>query len=132
MKTAAVYLDRVLPAIDLVAERFVTLVIGAPDPAAPVPTAPGWTVRDVAAHLATVAVRYSDGPEGRGTWTPTPVELPALNDLQLKMLVGGNSLEDLSTRLRQELATVAAQVLGYGSAPPSFRFHGQQPIRADV
>jgi hypothetical protein len=27
---------------------------------------------------------------------------------------------------------VVAQVLGYGSAPPSFRFHGQQPIRADV
>ena len=27
---------------------------------------------------------------------------------------------------------VAAQIRGYGSAPPSYRFHGQEPIRADI
>jgi hypothetical protein len=45
------YLDRVLPAIDAVADRFVTLATGAPDPAVRVPASPAWTVRDVAAHL---------------------------------------------------------------------------------
>jgi uncharacterized protein (TIGR03083 family) len=124
-------LDRVLPAIDSVAERLTTLLFAVADPTVPVPTSPGWTVHDVAAHLVTVAVRYADGPEGRGTWTPTPAELPALNDVQLRTR-GDSTLEELSTQLRHELATVAAQIRGYGSAPPSFRFHGQEPIRSDV
>jgi len=130
-QTATPYLDQVLPAIDSVAERLTTLLATVVDPALPVPALPGWSVHDVAAHLVTVAVRYADGPEGRGTWTPTWVELPALNDLQLQGL-GSTPLEELSCELRHELTTLAAQIRGYGSAPPSYRFHGQQPIRADV
>src|ERR671930_367691 len=87
------YLDRVLPAIDAVAARFVTLASGAPDPAVRVPASPAWTVRDVAAHLATVVVRYADGPEGRGAWTPTPVELAGLNHGQLQQLAGATADE---------------------------------------
>jgi mycothiol maleylpyruvate isomerase-like protein len=76
MQTTTSYLDRVVPAIDLVADRFVTMVTGAPDPTVRVPSTPAWTVRDVAAHLATVTVRCADGPEGRGVWTRTPMDLP--------------------------------------------------------
>jgi uncharacterized protein (TIGR03083 family) len=130
-QTSTPYLDQVLPAIESVAKRLANLLCSVVDPALPVPGSPGWSVQDVAAHLVTVAVRYSDGPEGRGTWVPTPGQLPALNDLQLDELAS-TPLGELSTQLCQELTTVAAQVRGYGSAPPSFRFHGQEPIRADV
>ena len=82
-QTSTPYLDQVLPAIDSVAERLTTLLSDVVYPDLPVAALPGWSVQDVAAHLVTVAVRYADGPEGRGTWTPTWVELPALNDLQL-------------------------------------------------
>ena len=130
-QTSTPYLDQVLMAIDSVAQRLTTLLSDVVDPGLPVRASPGWSIQDVAAHLVTVAVRYSDGPEGRGTWTPTWVELPALNDLQLEK-VGGTSLEELSTQLRADLTMVAAQIRGYGSAPPSYRFHGQEPIRADI
>ena len=130
-QTSTPFLDQVLPAIDSVAARITTLLSGVVDPAVVVPASPGWTVHDVAAHLVTVVGRYSDGPEGRGTWTPTPVELPALNDVQLATL-GDSTVEELSTQLHHELTRLAAQIRGYGNAPPSFRFHGQEPIRADV
>jgi len=125
------YLDRVLPAIDLAADRFVTLVTGTPDPAMPVPTAPGWTVRDVAAHLVTVTVRYADGPEGRGVWTKTPIDLPALNHDQIAAL-GTVTVGELAARLRQELTEVRGQIQGYGNATPSFRFHGGERVHADI
>ena len=131
MHTATSYLDRVLPAIDHVASRFAALVTTAPHPATSVPNTPGWTVRDTAAHLATVVVRYADGPKGRGTWTSTPLELPALNHDQMQAL-GAAAAGDLAARLCQELATLQAQIRGYGSRLPSFRFHGGQPVRADI
>jgi len=131
MQQAAAYLDRVLPAIDLVADRIVTLVTAAPDPATPVPAVPGWTVRDVAAHLATVAVRYADGPEGRGVWTETFADLPGLNDDQIASL-GTMSAVELATRLRKEVDAVSDQIQGYGNVMPSYHFHGGEPVRADI
>ena len=131
MQTATSYLDRVLPAIGLVASRFAALVTAAPDPATEVPDTPGWTVRDVAAHVVTVVVRYADGPKGRGTWTSTPLELPALNHDQMRAL-GAVAAGDLAASLRQELATLQAQMKGYGSRLPVFRFHGGEPVRADI
>lgn len=103
----------------------------APDPAVLVPNTPGWAVRDIAAHLATVVVRYADGPKDRGTWTSTPLELPALNHDQMQAL-GAMTVGDLTAILRQELATLQAQIRGYGSRLPSFRFHGGEPVRADI
>jgi uncharacterized protein (TIGR03083 family) len=129
--TATSYLDRVLPAIDLVTDRFAALVTAAPDPAVRVPTSPGWTVRDVAVHLATVVIRYADGPEGRGVWTKTPLDLPALNHDQIEA-TGAATVADPVASLRQELAALQAQIQGYGSSPPSFRFHGGEPVRADI
>jgi uncharacterized protein (TIGR03083 family) len=125
------YLDRVRPAVDLAADRFVTLVTGAPDPAVPVPAAPGWTVRDVAAHLVTVTVRYVDGPEGRGVWTESPVDLPALNRDQLAAL-GAVTVGELAAMLRKQVTAVLEQIQGYGSGMPSFRFHGGERVRADI
>jgi uncharacterized protein (TIGR03083 family) len=131
MQTAASYLERVLPAIDDAAGRFAALVTAAPSPATTVPDTPGWTIRDVAAHLVTVVARYADGPKGRGTWTSTPLELPALNHDQMQAL-GGVATGDLAASLRRELATLQAQIHGYGSSLPLFRFHGGEPVRADV
>jgi uncharacterized protein (TIGR03083 family) len=130
MQTATSYLDGVLSAIDVVADRFAALVTAAPDPAVQVPSSPGWTVRDVAAHLATVAVRYADGPEGRGVWTETPLGLPTLNHDQIEAL-GTATVGDLVASLRRELAGLQAQIRGYGSRPPSFHFHGGEHVRAD-
>ena len=131
VQTATSYLDRVLPAIDLAASRFAALVTAAPDPAVQVPDTPGWTVRDVAAHLATVVVRYADGPQRRGTWTSTPLELPALNHAQIRAL-GAMTAGDLAASLHRELAALRAQIQGYGGKLPAFRFHGGEPVRADI
>jgi uncharacterized protein (TIGR03083 family) len=130
MATATAYLDRVLPAIDRLADRFTALVTAAPDPAAPIPGS-DWTVREATAHVVTVTRRFSDRPEGRGIWVADPRELGALNDAQIEAL-GEADLEDLAAGLRRELAALAAQVRGYGDAPPSFTFHGGEEVAADV
>jgi uncharacterized protein (TIGR03083 family) len=130
MATATAYLDRVQPAIDRLADRFTALVTAAPDPAAPIPGST-WTVRDAAAHVVTVTRRFSDRPEGRGTWVRDPRELGALNDAQIEAL-GEPGMEELAAGLRRELAALAAQVRAYGAAPPSFTFHGGEQVAADV
>lgn len=131
MQTTSSYLDGVLPAIDGAAERFVTLVTTAPDPAVRVPSSPEWTVRDVAAHLASVVPNFADGPRGRGAWVSTPIDLPELNREQIQAL-GAVSVGELCARLRQDLADLVAQIWGYGAEAPSFRFHGGELVRADV
>jgi uncharacterized protein (TIGR03083 family) len=109
----------------------VALVSGAADSAVLVPDSPDWTVRDVAAHLATVATRYTDGPRGRGSWVATPLDLPQLNQDQVEAL-GAAPVGELVTALRRELAALRAQVRGYGDELPSFRFHGGERVRADI
>jgi uncharacterized protein (TIGR03083 family) len=130
MATASAYLDRVLPAIDRLAERFTALVTSAPDPAAPIPDS-DWTVGDATAHVVTVARRFIDRPEGRGTWVPDPRDLGALNDAQIRAL-GDPDLAALAAGLRRDLTELAVQVRAYGTAPPSFRFHGGEEVAADV
>jgi uncharacterized protein (TIGR03083 family) len=130
MATATAYLDRVLPAIDRLGERFAALATSAPDPAAPIPDSE-WTVRDATAHLVTVVRRCSDGPEGRGTFVPDPRDLAALNDTQIRDLADLDMAE-LAARLGRDLAALATQFRAYGTAPPSFTFHGGEPVAADV
>jgi uncharacterized protein (TIGR03083 family) len=130
MATATAYLDRVLPAIDRLGERFAALVTSAPDPAAPIPDSE-WTVRDATAHVVSVARRYIDGPEGRGTWVPDPRDLAALNDAQIQDLADLD-MPGLAARLRHDLAALAGQLRAYGTTPPSFTFHGGEPVAADV
>jgi uncharacterized protein (TIGR03083 family) len=130
MQTTDSFLDRVVPAIDRVADRFSTMTTTA-DPTVRVPASPEWTVRDVAAHLVTVAPRYAEGPRGRGSWAATPPDLAALNQEQL---VGQRDADtaELAVRLRTSLADLIAQITGYGGEIPSFRFHGGERIRADA
>ena len=133
MQTSAPFLDRVLPALDLTADRFGTLVSAAPDPTVRVAHSAEWTVRDVAAHLVTVAARFAHGPQGHGTWVPTPDELGGLNRSQIAALTGTTTdVGELAARLRQRLAELKAQIQGYGAQVPTFRFHGGEMVRADV
>jgi uncharacterized protein (TIGR03083 family) len=131
MQSATSYLDRVLPAIDEVGGRFAALATSAADPDAPVPSLPGWTVRQAVEHMVTVAPRYARGPEGGGSWVADPRELAALNQAEIDAL-GSMDMAALAGRLRGELAALAAQVEGYGGQPPLFRFHGGERVRADV
>jgi uncharacterized protein (TIGR03083 family) len=130
MATATAYLDRVLPAIDRAAERLAALVTSVPDPATPLPDSE-WTVREATAHLVTTARRYGEGPEGRGTWVAHPRDLAALNDAENQTLAGLD-MPELAACLRRDLAALAAQVRAYGTAPPSFHFHGGEPVAADI
>ena len=41
-------------------------------------------------------------------------------------------MAELAARLRRDLTALAAQLRAYGTAPPSFRFHGGEPVAADV
>ena len=88
-------------------------------------------MRDATAHVVSVARRYIDGPEGRGTWVPDPRDLAALNDTQIGALADLDMAE-LAARLRRDLTALATQLRTYGSAPPSFTFHGGEPVAADV
>jgi uncharacterized protein (TIGR03083 family) len=130
MQATTTYLDRVRPAIEEVGERFATLVSAAPDPSLRIRHS-DWTVSEATAHVVTVAPRYADGPEGRGTWVQDPKALPELNQGQIRAL-GTHSLAELAAQLRHDLAALEDQVAGYGSAPPSFRFHGGELVPADV
>ncbi|HVD14059.1 MAG TPA: maleylpyruvate isomerase family mycothiol-dependent enzyme [Actinomycetota bacterium] len=131
MQTTTTYLDRVRPAITQVGERFAALVTAAPDPQRKVPHSPDWTIQEAAAHVVTVAPRYADGPERRGTWVTDPQALPELNQAQIQAL-GTHSTAELADRLRLDLAALCDQIEGYGTAPPSFRFHGGELVPADV
>ena len=64
--SASSYLSQILPALNDTAGRFAALIEGAPDTAAQVPACPGWTVRDVAAHVADTAVHYGRRAGRRG------------------------------------------------------------------
>jgi uncharacterized protein (TIGR03083 family) len=105
-------------------------VTSAPDPAAAIPGS-DWTVHDATAHVVSVARRFIDLPEGRGTWVADPRDLGALNDAQIEALAGLD-MQALAARLRGDLTTLAAQVRAYGGAPPSFTFHGGEAVAADV
>jgi uncharacterized protein (TIGR03083 family) len=130
MQTTTTYLDRVRPAIEQAGERFAILVTAAPDPDLRLPHS-DWTVREATAHVVTVAPRYADGPERRGTWVDDPPALPALNQAQIRAL-GTRTTTELAAQLRRDLTGLCDQVEGYGATPPSFRFHGGELVPADV
>ncbi len=126
VKSADSYLGQVLPALEDTASRFAALVTSAPDTKVPVPACPGWTVRDVAAHVADVSVQY-----GREAWTPAAVQGAGPGDEQDRG-PGTASAEELAGRLHQELAALRAQVDRCGGEVPTFWFHGEQLVGADA
>jgi hypothetical protein len=130
MQTTTSYLMRVQPAIDEVGERLAALAAAASAPEARLARS-DWTVRQATAHLVTVVPRYADGPEGRGTWVADREQLAALNQAQLPAL-GTLSMGELAGQLRQHLAAARGQLQGYGRQLPTFRFHGGEPVAADL
>jgi hypothetical protein len=81
--------------------------------------------------VASVVIRFADGPEGRGTWAERPADLAAINQRQLAAL-GAAAMEELAARIGRDLAALTAQIRSYGDRPPSFRFHGGEAVRADT
>lgn len=73
-----------LAALDAATDRF-TDVLGEADPATPVPTCDGWTVLDLAGHLATVQCFWGSVVRAGGTSPPDedppPTDLGACLDL---------------------------------------------------
>jgi uncharacterized protein (TIGR03083 family) len=125
------YIDDVTTALGRECGRVMTLVVGAPGATVRVANCPEWNVQQLAAHLVTVARRYSDGPEGRGTWVEDPRKVADLNDRQLREL-DDRSLSELAGRLEDEVRAASERVRGYGGRMPEFRFHGGATVRADL
>lgn len=90
-----------------------------------------WTVRDVAAHLATVAPRYAKFPHGTQRLAGTPPDLPALNAEEIAAL-GDRTTGALLDLLSGAVDAVISQVTAFGDDPPAYRFHGGCTVRADV
>ena len=88
-------------------------------------------MRQATAHLVSVVPRYADGPEGRGSWVADRQQLAALNDCQLHALATV-SMGELAGQLRQGLAALRTRLQGHGGLMPTFRFHGGQPVAADL
>jgi uncharacterized protein (TIGR03083 family) len=129
MQTA--YLDDVTTALSRVSNRVTTLLSTMSDATVRVAHCPEWNVQQLAAHLVTGARRYSEGPEGRGTWVDDPREVAALNDRQLHEL-DNVPIDDLANQLEREIRSVSERVRGYGSRIPEFQFHGGAIVPADL
>lgn len=129
MKTS--YIDDVTTALARKCGRVTTLLVGAPDATVRIANCPEWNVQQLAAHLVTVARRYSEGPEGRGTWVDDPREVADLNDRQLREL-DDRPLSELAGRLEDEVRSASEHVRGYGARMPEFRFHGGATVPADL
>lgn len=111
-------------------DRF-TSVAATAGPDRAVLATPGWTVRDVTAHLVTAVRRYATGPAGGMARVSNPADLPALNE-QLLREAAWPPFPDLLTTLHQEAHDLLDQVDGYGEAQPSYLFNGDRPVRADA
>jgi uncharacterized protein (TIGR03083 family) len=121
---------QITASLDGLATRATDLLATAGNTRSARPVSPVWTVRDVAAHLATVVLRYRDGPEGRGTWFDDPSELAALNRAQLCEL-DDVELPALARRIRGDVDGLIDQIDSYGDDQPCFRFHGGGAVLAD-
>jgi uncharacterized protein (TIGR03083 family) len=129
MQTA--YLGDVTTALGQVCRRVRALIASAPDATARIAHCPEWNVQQLAAHLVTVARRYSEGPEGRGTWVQDPREVAALNERQLYEFED-RPLGELASGLEEEVRLASERVRGYGTQMPEFRFHGGATVPADL
>jgi uncharacterized protein (TIGR03083 family) len=117
VKSADAYIRQVLSALDDTADRFAALVSSASDTTMRIPACPGWTLRDLAAHVVDATVQY-----GRAAWTPAaagstgpgPEQLPAQDAAH----VG-----ELAARLHPELAALRAHIDGQDGQIPEFRYN---------
>ena len=126
VKPADSYLRQVLPALDDTAGRFVALLNSAPDTTVQVPACPGWTVRDLAAHMADTTVQY-----GRAAWTAVGATAAGPGADQL-VAQGAASAKELAARLHPELAALRASIDSQNGQIPEFRYHDGPLVPADA
>ncbi|WP_158887735.1 maleylpyruvate isomerase N-terminal domain-containing protein [Amycolatopsis anabasis] len=112
------------------ADEFVDLVLSVPDPDAPVPATPGWSVTDVLGHVAREPARYRDLALGGGTWPSRVAELPAFNAEQVRTLPTRDPAK-LAAILREGLDSLLENVERFGDDQPMMNFDGDQRVRAD-
>jgi uncharacterized protein (TIGR03083 family) len=113
-----------LPALDDTAGRFAALIEGAADATVQVPACPGWTVRDVAAHVAEATVQY-----GRAAWTPAPASAEPADTAGPAEEAGAR---ELVARLHPELAALKARIDGLAGPVPEFRYYDGPLVPADT
>ncbi|MWK40591.1 maleylpyruvate isomerase family mycothiol-dependent enzyme [Actinomadura sp. J1-007] len=111
------------------AERFAALVESVPDPAAPIPATPPWTVTDVFGHVAMEPGRYRDLALGGGEWPSTAAGLPAFNDAQIAGLPN-RDIGELAAVLRRDLQAFL-ETIEEQDPERLMMFDGDQRIRAD-
>jgi uncharacterized protein (TIGR03083 family) len=128
VRSADSRLSQILHALDDTAGRFAALIEDAPDTKAQVPACPGWTVRDVAAHVAEATVQY-----GRAAWTPGPAE-PA--ETAGPTAEAGPAAQagarELAARLHPEVAALKAHIDGLAGPVPEFRYYDGPLVPADA
>lgn len=121
--------DALFAAVRHLADRTADLVASAEHPQAPVTATPGWTVHDLSAHLVAAIATYADGPRGTARVVDDPADLPRLNQQLLADHVDATTPE-LAEKIRNSSGSLIAQIAGYGSEPPTFRFNGGEPVGA--
>ena len=119
-----------MTAVTAAAEQFTALALSAPDPGAPVPATPGWSVRDVLAHVSAEPARYERLARGGDDAPADVADLPAYNAAVLER-IGTRDAAELARRLRADLRALLAAVDGFGDDQPAMRFDGEQWVFAD-
>jgi uncharacterized protein (TIGR03083 family) len=100
--------------LGVAATRFVELARRAPDPAAPVPATPGWTVADLVGHVAIETDRYAGEVEGCGEWSASAADIGATNARCLAQLDTRDVAvltERIRTRVSDYVAVLASRDL---------------------
>ena len=119
-----------ITAVTAAAELFTALSLSAPDPDRPVPATPGWSVRDVLAHVASEPARYERLARGGDDAPADVADLSAVNAAVLERLRTRDAAE-LARRLRLDLRSLLTAVDDFGDDQPAVRFPGDQWVFAD-
>ncbi|WP_067537237.1 maleylpyruvate isomerase family mycothiol-dependent enzyme [Nocardia crassostreae] len=122
--------DTVGRALRVAARRFADVVAAAPDPEREVRGTPGWSIIDVAGHVAAEPVRYRELALGRGTWPARAADLPGFNAEQIRALDSRDPRE-LARRVVAGTEAFIETLDGFAGEPRTMMFDGDQRIRAD-
>ncbi|MBM3671311.1 MAG: maleylpyruvate isomerase family mycothiol-dependent enzyme [Actinobacteria bacterium] len=110
--------DVMLAAVDRVTDVFAQVV----DHTRRIPTAPEWTVHDLAAHMAFAPGYYLGGHLGTSVFTTHAAGMADVNAGNVVAL-RDRPLDDLVELLRSSSREFAAHVRAVGAGEPPFAFH---------
>jgi uncharacterized protein (TIGR03083 family) len=113
---------QVAAALTDAAERVCTLLESVADPSTRVAATPGWTVAELARHVAFLPDYYRGAPRGKFGWTPDAATMPQVNTRNIE------TLRELSpaaagSHLRRAMADYAPQVRAATPAEHPFPAH---------